>query len=134
MGTRFEKERAAESLKLITYGFRFFETAKSYSAQTVLAEPEIWMGNANTVKLGSAEDLYITIPRGAAKDVTAELEVPEMLKAPVTAGQQIGTIKLTLDGEVIANKPLVALQAVEEGGIFTQVWHWLVLLVKGLLS
>lgn len=134
MGTRSEKERAAESLKLITYGFRFFETAKSYSAQTVLAEPEIWMGNANTVKLGSAEDLYITIPRGAAKDVTAELEVPEMLKAPVTAGQQIGTIKLTLDGEVIANKPLVALQAVEEGGIFTQVWHWLVLLVKGLLS
>ncbi len=132
MGTASEKARAAESQKLITYGFRFFETAKSYSAQTTLVEPEIWMGAASTVKLGTPEDIYVTIPRGASKDVTAELEVPEQLRAPVTAGQQIGTIKLTLDGQVIATKPLVALEAVEEGGIFTRLWHWLVLLVKGL--
>ena len=134
MGTDSEKQRAAESQKLITYGFRFFETAKSYSAQTSLIEPEIWMGNASTIKLGVAEDIFITIPRGASKDVTAELEVPELLEAPITLGQQVGTVKLTLDGKVISTQPLVALEAVEEGGLFTRLWHWLVLLVKGWIS
>lgn len=134
MGTNSEKERAAESQKLITYGFRFYETAKSYSAQTTLIEPDIWMGNASTIKLGVAEDLYVTIPRGASKDVTAELEVPERLEAPITQGQQVGSIKLTLDGKVISTQPLVALEAVDEGGLFTRLWHWLVLLVKGWFS
>lgn len=134
MGTRSEKERAAESQKLITYGFRFFETAKSYSAQTALIEPDIWKGKADTVKLGVSDDLYVTIPRGASKDVAAELEVPELLEAPISLGQQIGTVKLTLDGKVIATQPLVALEAVEEGGLFTRLWHWLVLLVKGWIS
>jgi serine-type D-Ala-D-Ala carboxypeptidase (penicillin-binding protein 5/6) len=134
MGTNSEKERAAESQKLITYGFRFFETAKSYSAQTSLIEPEIWMGNASTIKLGVAEDIFITIPRGASKDVTAELEVPELLEAPITLGQPVGTVKLTLDGKVISTQPLVALEAVDEGGLFTRLWHWLVLLVKGWIS
>lgn len=131
MGTHSEKERASESQKLITYGFRFFETAKSYSAQTTLIEPEIWKGNANTIKLGVAEDIYLTIPRGAGKDVTAELEVPELLEAPIALGQQVGTVKLTLDGEVLSTQPLVALQSVDEGSLFTRLWHWLVLLVKG---
>lgn len=131
MGTQSEKSRANESQKLITYGFRFFETAKSYSAQTTLIEPEIWKGNANTIKLGTEEDIYLTIPRGAGKDVTAELDLPELLEAPIAAGQQVGTIKLTLDGDVLETRPLVALQSVDEGGLFTRLWHWLVLLVKG---
>jgi D-alanyl-D-alanine carboxypeptidase (penicillin-binding protein 5/6) len=131
MGTQSEKARANESQKLITYGFRFFETAKSYSAQTTLIEPEIWKGNANTIKLGTEDDIYLTIPRGAGKDVTAELDLPELLEAPIAAGQQVGTIKLTLDGDVLETRPLVALQSVDEGGLFTRLWHWLVLLVKG---
>ncbi len=134
MGTHSEKERASESQKLITYGFRFFETAKSYSAQTTLIEPEIWKGAANRIKLGVADDIYLTIPRGAGKDVSAELEVPELLEAPIALGQQVGTIKLTLDGEVLESRPLVALEAVDEGGIFTRLWHWLVLMVKGWLN
>lgn len=134
MGTKSERERASESQKLITYGFRFFETAKSYAAQTTLIEPEIWKGSQGKIKLGVAEDTYITLPRGASKDVTAELEVPELLEAPVTLGQQIGTLKLSLDGKVIASQPLVALEAVDEGGIVTRIWHWLVLLVKSWIA
>lgn len=134
MGTRSEKERAAESQKLITYGARFFETAKSYAAQTTLIEPKIWKGKSSTVKLGVDEDIYVTIPRGASKDVSAELEVPELLEAPISLGQQIGTLKLTLDGKVISSRPLVALEAVDEGGLFTRLWHWLVLLVKSWIA
>lgn len=131
MGTSSEKARAAESQKLITYGFRFFETAKSYSAQTTLIEPEIWKGQKDKIKLGIAEDVFITIPRGASQDVSAELEVPELLEAPITLGQQMGSVKLMLDGKVISTQPLVALEAVDEGGLFTRLWHWLILLVKG---
>ena len=134
MGTKSERERAAESQKLITYGFRFFETAQSYAAQSVLIEPDIWMGNKGTIKLGIAEDTFVTIPRGASKDVTAELEVPELLEAPIALGQELGTLKLTLDGRIIARHPLVALESVEEGGIVTRLWHWLVLLVKSWIA
>ena len=134
MGTRSEKERAAESQKLITYGFRFYETVKSYDAQQELLQSEIWKGKSNTLKLGTEEAIWLTIPRGTAGDINAELEVPELLQAPITAGEQIGTLKLTLNGETIATKPLIALDSVEEGGLFKRLWHWILLMVKGLFS
>lgn len=134
MGTRSEKDRAAESQKLITYGFRFYETVKSYDAKQLLLDSEIWKGETNSIKLGTEEAILLTIPRGTAKDIAAELEVPELLQAPITEGDKIGTIKLTLNGETIATKPLIALETVEEGGLFKQLWHWFMLLIKGLFN
>lgn len=134
MGTRSEKDRAAETQKLITYGFRFYETVKSYDASQQLIESEIWKGDNNSIKLGTEEAIWLTIPRGTAGDINAELEVPELLQAPVIQGEKIGTIKLTLNGETLATKPLIALESVDEGGLFKRFWHWIVLMVKGLFS
>lgn len=134
MGTRSEKDRAAESQKLVTYGFRFYETINQYQASQELLEPEVWKGRDNAVKLGTEEAIWLTIPRGTAADIVPELEVPELIMAPIVKGEKIGTIRLSLNGETIATKPLVALENVEEGGIFKRVWHWLLLLIKGLFS
>lgn len=134
MGTRSEKERAAESQKLITYGFRFYETVQSYAQNQELVTSEIWKGAANTIKLGTEEAVWLTIPRGTAKDIEVELEMPELLQAPIAQGEKIGTIKLTLNGDNIATKPLIALESVEEGGIFKRIWHWLMLMIKGWFS
>ena len=53
---------------------------------------------------------------------------------PIAAGEKIGTIQLTLNGDTVATKPLIALESVEEGGLFKRLWHWLVLMIKGLFS
>lgn len=134
MGTRSDKDRAGESQKLITYGFRFYETVNSYAAKQELLNAEIWKGKTNRISLGTEDDIWVTIPRGTAKDITADLEVPELLMAPIAQGESVGTIKLTLNGETIATKPLVALETVEQGGVFKRFWHWLVLLFKGLFN
>ena len=134
MGTRSEKERAAESQKLITYGFRFYETVEKYSAKKDLIEPEIWKGDNNQIKLGTEEDIWLTVPRGTADEIQTDLEFPELLMAPITEGEKVGTIRLTLNGDTIATKPLIALESVDEGGLFKRLWHWLLLIIKGLFS
>lgn len=93
-------------------------------------ESDIWKGSANTLKLGTEEAIWLTIPRGSAGSITTDLEVPELLEAPITEGEKIGTIKLTLNNETVATKPLIALETVEEGGLIKRLWHMIVLLVK----
>ena len=107
---------------------------KSYDAKQELLASEIWKGDSNSIKLGTEEAIWLTIPRGTADDITADIEVPELLMAPIAAGEKIGTIQLTLNGDTVATKPLIALESVEEGGLFKRLWHWLVLMIKGLFS
>ncbi|WP_417598417.1 D-alanyl-D-alanine carboxypeptidase family protein [Oceanospirillum sp.] len=134
MGTSSEEARARESQKLLAYGFRYFETLEPYSAGTVLNEPKVWGGQQPDVKLGIRENLNITIPRGQAKRLTAKLNVNKVIKAPVTEGQSMGVLQVSLDGEVLAERPLVALESVEQGGFFKRLWDSIVLFFKGLLG
>ncbi len=135
MGTKNEEARAGETLKLLTYGFRFYETVRSYGANEVLAEPEIWFGSTPTVKLGLDKDLMLTIPRGTQADVKAELDYkPLELKAPIAKGQPLGVVRVKVKDQVISETPLVALEPVEEAGFIKKIWHHIMLFVKGLFS
>lgn len=132
MGTASEGARARESQKLLTYGFRFFETYKAYSAGDVLDTVDVWMGKQDQLRLGLAEDLVLTIPRESHENLKAEISVTPQLEAPIMEGQQYGTLTVRMDNEVLVKKPLVALETVEEAGIFTKLWHHLLLFFKGL--
>lgn len=134
MGTSSEEARARESQKLLAYGFRYFETLKPYSAGDVLNEPKVWGGQKEDVKLGIRDDLNITIPRGQAKRLTAKLNVNKVIKAPVSEGQTMGVLQISLDDEVLAERPLVALESVEQGGFFKRLWDSIVLFFMGLLD
>ncbi|MDX1693161.1 MAG: D-alanyl-D-alanine carboxypeptidase family protein [Ketobacteraceae bacterium] len=129
MGTNSENSRANESMKLLTYGFRFFDTVKSYEANGQLVEPEIWLGKTDTIQLGVGEDIWITIPRGAENEVKAQLDFPSELRAPVEAGTEVGTVKLVLDDKVLKETPLVALETVEEAGLFKRLWQHILLFI-----
>lgn len=134
MGTSSEEARARESQKLLAYGFRYFETLRPYSAGDILNEPKVWGGQQEEVKLGIREDLDITIPRGQAKKLTAQLNVNKVIKAPIAEGQAVGVLQITLEGEVLAERPLVALESVEQGGFFKRLWDSIVLFFMGLLG
>lgn len=115
LGTNSENARAQESLKLINYGFRFFETRPLYTANETLSTTHVWEGQSDKLPLGLTEEIYITIPRGRYDKLNAEMNIEENITAPVAKGKQLGTVKISLDGEDIMTRPLVALRDIDEG-------------------
>jgi len=118
LGTRSEEARAAESQKLLTYGFRFFETHKLYAAGQPLTTARIWKGETEELPLGLAEDLYVTIPRGQYKKLEANMHIDSRILAPARKGQAFGTVDVSLADTQYAQRDLVALTDVAEGGLF----------------
>lgn len=135
MGTASEEARVVETQKLFTYGFRYFETQKLYDTNEVLGEPQrVWSGKENTVNLGIQDEVNMTIPRGRAGDLTTVLHVDEVIRAPITESQVMGTVDIMLDDEIIYTGNVVALQAVERGGIFKRLLDFLTLFFTNLFS
>ncbi|MCE3025422.1 MULTISPECIES: D-alanyl-D-alanine carboxypeptidase family protein [unclassified Salinicola] len=134
MGTQSDEARAAETQRLLNYGFRFYQTRKLYDAGSVLNQARVWGGAQDTVRLGVQHEVSMTVPRGSADNLTARLNIPETLHAPIQAGQQIGTLEIKSGDKVLGQEPLVALEGVEEGSIFKRVWDSIVLFVTGLFN
>ena len=118
MGTESERARKQENSKLLRYGFRFYETVTPYKAGHSFVAHRIFMGDRETVDLGINQSTPITIPRGQTKNLEANFVLDQSLEAPLAKGEVVGTLYLQLDGEDIAQYPLVALHEVNEGGFF----------------
>lgn len=122
MGGHSPKGRENETRKLLTWGFRFFETVAPLKAGKEFAAEPVWFGDTDNVKLGVDTDTYLTIPRGRMKDLKASYTLSEKeLHAPLAKGQQVGTINFQLDGKTIEQHPLVVLEQVQEGNIFSRL-------------
>lgn len=119
LGGRTFKGRESESKKLLTWGFRFFETVSPLKVGKEFASEPVWFGENDRAALGVDKDVYLTIPRGRLKDLKASyvLNSPE-LHAPLQKNQVVGTINFQLDGKIIEQRPLVVLQEMPEGGFF----------------
>jgi len=121
MGTKSERARAQESQTLLNYGFRFFETHRLYGAGEALRQVRVWKGDREQIALGLQQELYVTIPRRQYKNLQASMTIDPQLMAPIGKGEKLGQVKVTLNGETVAQVPLVALQPVAEGGIVQRV-------------
>jgi D-alanyl-D-alanine carboxypeptidase (penicillin-binding protein 5/6) len=132
MGTKDMNARKSESKKLLSYGFRFFETVAPHKAGETFVKEKIWMGNKDTLALGVNEDTYVTLPRGQAKNLTASFVLEKELQAPIKKGDIVGKLYYQADGEDVAQYPLMALETVEEGSLFSRLWDYIVLLLKSL--
>jgi serine-type D-Ala-D-Ala carboxypeptidase (penicillin-binding protein 5/6) len=131
MGATSEKQRADENQALLNYGFRFYETHKLYDADKPLAQPELWKGASNSIALGIGEDLVVSMPRGRYKDLKASMDMPSRLIAPYTKGQQVGTLRVVLDGKPLAERPLVALADAPAAGFWGRMSDSILLWFKG---
>jgi D-alanyl-D-alanine carboxypeptidase (penicillin-binding protein 5/6) len=127
LGDTSENQRAVDSQALLNWGFRFYETHKLYDANKQIAKQKVWKGASDEVQLGVAEPLLVSLPRGKYAQLKPSMDVPKTLVAPIAKGQKVGMAKVTLDGKVVAQAPLVALNAVEQGGFFRRLWDefWL---------
>lgn len=134
MGTRSDGARAAESQKLLAYGFRYFQTHRLYSQGDELTTARVWAGQAEQVELGIKSDLYLTIPRGAEKELEAKMHIDDVIKAPFKAGQELGNLTVVLNEETLVDIPLVAITAVAEAGALARLWDTIKLFFIGLFS
>ena len=122
MGSTSEAKRASDSQALLNWGFRFYETHKLYAPDQAIATQKTWKGQADEVRLGVAEPLLVTVPRGRYDQLKPMMDVPRTLVAPIAKGQAIGTVRVMLDDKVIAQRPLVAIEGVEQAGFFKRLW------------
>lgn len=128
LGTESDEARMRESQKLLSYGFRNFETKSLYQPGTALQEQPIYYGAIEKLPLGVAEDVVVTFPKGYYQDIEASLTVPSYLEAPISKGEELGTIELILGDDVIYSGSIVALADVEESGIFSQFGDYIYLM------
>ena len=120
-GTPSMNERAGQTRTLLAWGFANFETANVQPANQVLAKAKVWFGKSNDVQIGLAENFNVTMPKGQADKIITQIVVQPKLNAPLAKGQVVGKLVASLDGKVIAEKPLVALKPVEESGFFARM-------------
>jgi D-alanyl-D-alanine carboxypeptidase (penicillin-binding protein 5/6) len=129
MGGRTFKGRESESKKLLTWGFRFFETVNPLRAGKEFASEPAWFGNSDRASLGVDKDVYLTIPRGRMKDLKASYVLNSgELNAPLHKNQVVGTINFQLDGKTIEQRPLVVLKEIDEGNFFSRIIDYIKLM------
>ena len=134
MGAASNDARFQDAQKLLAYGFRYFESRDLYEANEALATLDVWYGTAETMDVGTAEALRLTMPRGRYDDLDAVLDLPQQLEAPIDAGAELGTLRIALDGEVLAEMPLVAFAAVAEAGALSRFADSIALFFRGLFG
>lgn len=135
MGTASATARANASRTLLSYGFRYYETARILSAGDILSEDNrVWYGEQRYLDLAAPEDVTATIPRGSRDDLTTEVEIEPTLKAPIEKGQQLGVAKVFYQDKLLQEVPLVAAEAVPQAGLFSRLWDVIMLFFINLFS
>lgn len=131
LGAASENARAAESQKLLNWGFTAYEALRLVKPGDAVAEPAVWKGKSATVRLGLPQGVVIAVPAGTSKQLKTEVVRPEPLVAPLQAGQPLGLLKVTAaDGSIVAEVPLQVLQTVEEAGLLGRAWDAIRLWVR----
>ena len=131
LGTASEKARANESQKLLNWGYTAYDAVKLFDADQPVATPAVWKGAANAVKIGRAGGpIVVTVPAGSGGKLTTEVVRQDPLLAPITKGQSMGTLKVKMGADTVAEVPLVALEAVEQAGFFGRLWDTIRLWIK----
>lgn len=134
MGARSDESRARETQKLLSYGFRYFESRNIYQAGEVLKTAPVWLGQEESIDLGLNEDVFLTLPRGSKGELNVKLRIDETLKAPIDKGQELGQLTISRDGVVLAEKPLLAQAEVKQAGFFSRMWDHIKLFLINLFA
>ncbi len=130
LGADSDKARTQNSQSLLNYGYRYFETHLLYSANETLQTARIWYGDQEQIALGVENDIHITIPRGRYRDLQASMEIDSEINAPVTRGREMGVVNVKLDDELIVSENIVAIHAVNDGGLLVKALDSIKLMFK----
>ena len=135
LGASNDETRSRESQRLLSYGFRYFNTQTLFKSKEIIkSDVKIWFGTEKFLNLTIKEDAILTFPRGAEDDLKAEFTIDEVIKAPVKVGDPLGLLKISLENELLLEIPLVSSQNITKGNFISRIIDWLVLFFTNLLS
>ena len=117
LGAASDRARAQESLKLLNFGFQFYDAVQLYAKNEPVSTLKVWKGKESTVKIGFARDLVMTVPKGFGPKIKTELVSQQRLMAPIALGQVLATLKVSIDDKAYGDYPVVALEEVPAAGI-----------------
>lgn len=130
LGASSMEARAAESQKLLNWGYGSWDAVKLFDAGQSVAVAPIWKGKSNNVKLGSVGPVFVNVPKGAGGALKTDIQRTDPLVAPLAKGQAVGKIVVSAGGAPVAEVPLVVLEGVEGAGILGRAWDSLRLWIK----
>jgi serine-type D-Ala-D-Ala carboxypeptidase (penicillin-binding protein 5/6) len=130
LGAASENARANEAQKLLNWGYTAYEGIKLFDANQPVVTPAVWKGTEKTAKLGRPQAIIVAVPAGTASRIKTQVARPDPLIAPLTKGQQVGTLKITSGEQSLLDVPLVALEAVEQAGVLSRAWDAVRLWIK----
>ena len=135
LGATNDESRARESQRLLSYGFRYFDTQVVYSAGDIIkANAKLWYGEEEFLNLTIADDVILTFPRGSEKILKAEVTLSDVIAAPIVTGQVLGNLQVSLNEALLVDVPLVAEKDIAESGLFARLFDWIILFFTELLS
>ncbi len=130
LGASSENARANEAQKLLNWGYTAYEGLRLFDANQPVVEPAIWKGSADKIKLGQTQPIVLAVPAGSGAQVKTQVARPDPLVAPIQKGAQVGTLKVMSGEQVLREVPLVALEGVEQAGVFGRAWDAIRLWIK----
>ena len=130
LGAASENSRANESQKLLNWGYTAFEAVKLFDANQAVVSPAVWKGKSATVKLGRPQAIVVAVPTGGAARLKTQVLRVDPLVAPFAKGQTLASLHVTSGEQVLIDVPLLALEAVEQAGLFGRAWDALRLWIK----
>jgi len=130
LGTSSDAARASEAQKLLNWGYTAYEGLKLFDANQAVLQPQVWKGSEKTVKLGQTQPIVLAVPAGSSSKIKTQVARPDPLVAPIQKGQRVGTLKILAGEQLLREVPLVALEGVEQAGVFGRAWDAVRLWIK----
>lgn len=131
LNTTSMEARAAETQRLLNWGFQAFDTVRLFDDGKPIATGPVWKGQVPEVKLGVAAPVLVSMPKGEAGRLSTKVERVDPLVAPLAKGQRLGRVLVqTGGGATVADVPLVAIEPVEQAGFLGRTWDAIRLWLK----
>jgi D-alanyl-D-alanine carboxypeptidase (penicillin-binding protein 5/6) len=130
LGTNSETVRANESQKLLNWGYTAYDGSGCSTPASRPLEPQVWKGKADKTEAGPPQPIVLAVPAGTAGKIKTQVSRPDPLVAPFTKGQQVGSLKVRPATSPWRDVPLVALEPVEQAGVFGRAWDAIRLWIK----
>lgn len=120
LGASTNKGRADSAMQLLEYGFQYFKSYKLYDSDKPIISPKLWKGRDNKINIGVKKDVLVSVPKGKIDDINTSIDIPNQLIAPYKKGDKVGTLNITLEGNVLKTIPLIILNDAPQGSFISR--------------
>lgn len=122
LGSPSDSLRATDSQQLLNFGFQQFDVVRLYQKDQPVTHLRLWKGTESEIGVGFPTDMYLSIPKGRLSQLKASVQTRQPILAPISAGQQLGSLKLSLAGKPYAAFPLYAQESVPQANVLSRGW------------